>query len=166
MKPWLRYLLVGIGGLVLGIVVAKYTLPPRVEIRTETKVEVQEKLVYRDKIVKEQGPVRVTTKTVTVPGPAGPTVTVEKIVEKDRVVTVTVKEGAATIDTKEESKSSKIIDSRPWLALEAMGAIAPATGRWAGSGGAQVRALGPLWVGAGVVVADTLYVGPSIRWEF
>lgn len=166
MKPWMRYALVGVAGLALGIVVAKYTLPPRVTVRTETKVEVQEKIVYRDRIVKEEGPVRVVTRTRTVPGPAGPTVEVEKIVEREKVVTVTVREGGSDTQTKVEEKKEKITDSRPWLALEASGALAPTSGRWAWTGGAQIRALGPVWVGAGVVVADTLYVGPSIRLEF
>jgi hypothetical protein len=162
MKPWLVYLLVALSGLALGIVVAKYTLPPRVEER-ERVVE-REVVKWKDKEIVTQGPVRVTTKTVTVPGPAGPTVTVEKIVEKEKVVTVHVQDGSA--DTSSEREKEKITDSRPWFALEAAGAIAPATGRWAWTGGAQFRVIGPLWAGAGVVVTDTLYVGPSLRMEF
>lgn len=166
MKPWMRFALAGVAGLVLGIVIAKYTLPPRTITKTEIKTVVQEKIVYQDRVVKEEGPVRVVTKTVTVPGPAGPTVTVEKIVEKEKVVTQTVREGGVDTVVQTEIVEKKVVDSRPWLALEAMGAIAPDTGRWAWSGDAQIRVLGPVWLGAGVVRTDTWYVGPSARVEF
>ena len=166
MKPWMRYALIGVAGLVLGIVIAKYTLPPRVVVKTEIKTEVQERVVYKDRVVVEKGPERVTTRTVTVPGPAGPTVTVEKVVEKEKIVTVRENTGRTDVVIQNEERSEKIVDSRPWLALEAAGSVAPATGRWAWSGGAQIRLLGPIWAGVGVVKADTWYVGPSARIEF
>lgn len=166
MKPWMRYALCALGGLALGIVVAKYTLPPKVTVRTEIKTEVQERVVYKDRVVVEKGPERVTTRTVTVPGPAGPTVTVEKVVEKEKIVTVKDSTGRTDVVVQQAEKTEKISDSRPWLALEAMGAIAPGTSQWAWSGGAQIRLLGPIWAGVGVVKADTWYVGPSARIEF
>ena len=161
MKPWMLQVLAVVAGIALGIVVAKYTLPPRTVTRTETKFE--EKIVYQDRIVKEQGPVRITERTVTVPGPQGPTVTVDRIIEKEKIVTVTVHEGAS--ETREEAKTEKIVDARSWFALEGMAAIS-LDGRWAGAGSAQIRLLGPLWVGAGVIKADTWYPGAAVRWEF
>jgi hypothetical protein len=166
MKPWMIYVLCVVGGTAGGIAIAKYTLPPKTVTKTETVVQVVEKIVYRDNIVKEQGPVRIVTKTTTVPGPAGPTVTVEKIVEKEKIVTVTVREGAAATDTKVEDRTSKTVDARSWLALEGMAGIDPGTGRWAGSGAATMRILGPLWLGAGVIKAEAWYFGPAARWEF
>ena len=166
MKPWMIYSAVAVGGICLGVVGAKYTLPPRTITKTEIKTEVQEKVVYKDRVVIEKGPERVTTRTVTVPGPAGPTVTVEKVVEKEKIVTVRDSAGRTDTVIQQVDRSEKTVDSRPWLALEAMASIAPASGRWAWSGGAQIRVLGPLWLGAGVVKADTWYVGPSARIEF
>jgi hypothetical protein len=166
MKPWLKYLLTALGGLALGIVIAKYTLPPRIEERERVVVKEVEVVKWKDREVVVEGPVRVTTKTVTVPGPAGPTVTVEKIVEKEKVVTVHTQGKDTNTTTYVERETEKVTDSRPWLALEAMGAIAPTTGSWAWSGGVQFRALGPVWIGAGVLKADTWYVGPMARWEF
>ena len=159
--PWMRYAGVALGGLVGGFFICKYTLPPRTVTITETKVV--ERIVYQDKIVKEQGPVRVVTRTTTVPGPAGPTVTVEKVVEKEKVVTVTVKEGASV--TAAEGKTSVTVDNRSWVALEASLGVG-AGGRLAYTGGAQMRVLGPLWLGAGVIKADLWYIGPSARVEF
>jgi hypothetical protein len=159
--PWMRYAGVALGGLVGGFFICKYTLPPRTVTKTEMKIV--EKIVYQDRIVKEQGPVRTVTRTTTVPGPAGPTVTVEKIVEKEKVVTVTVKEGSST--TAADSKSSVTVDNRPWVALEASLGLG-AEARIAYTAGAQMRVLGPLWLGAGVIKADTWYVGPSARVEF
>jgi hypothetical protein len=166
MKPWMRYALVALAGLVLGIVIAKYTLPPKTITKTETKVQVVEKIVYRDNIVKEQGPVRIVTKTTTVPGPAGPTVTVEKVVEKEKIVTVTVREGASATDTKVSEKTSKTVDNRPVFALSGLGGIDLSSGRWAFSGDATVRLFGPVWIGAGAIKADTWYFGPAARIEF
>jgi hypothetical protein len=155
-----------VAGLCGGVVVAKYTLPPKTVTKTETKIQIQEKIVYQDRIVKEQGPVRITTKTVTVPGPAGPTVTVEKVVEKDKVTTVIVNQGGVDTTTKMDEKTSKTVDARSWLALEGVAGIAPGTGRWAGSGAATMRVFGPLWAGVGIIKADTWYFGPAARWEF
>jgi hypothetical protein len=150
-----------VSGLVAGFFTCKYTLPPRTVTKIETKIE--EKIVYRDNIVKEQGPVRIVTRTTTVPGPAGPTVTVEKIVEKEKVVTVTVKEGGSS--TVLDTKSSVTVDNRPWIAVEGSLGLG-FEGRFAYSAGAQMRVLGPIWLGAGVIKADTWYVGPSVRVEF
>ena len=166
MKPWLKIALAALAGLVLGIVVAKYTLPPKITERTVTKVETVEVVKWKEKVVIEKGPEKVTTRTVTVPGPAGPTVTVEKIVEKEKIVTVRDNSGASNTATDTSSEHSKITDSRPWLALDFMGAIAPGSNQWAWTGGAQIRVIGPVWVGAGAVKADRWYLGPSARIEF
>ena len=166
MKPWMRYALVALAGLALGIVVAKYTLPPRTVTKIEVKTEVQEKVVYKDRVVVEKGPERITTRTVSVPGPAGPTVTVEKIVEKEKIVTVKDSSGRTDTGIQQVEKSEKTVDNRAWMALDFMGAIAPGSNQWAWTGGAQIRVIGPVWVGAGAVKADRWYVGPSVRMEF
>jgi len=164
-KPWMLYALAGAGGLVLGIVVAKYTLPPKTITKTETKIEQVEVVKWRDREVKVEGPVKVVTKTTTVPGPAGPTVVVEKVVTKESVTTVIDNSGASTTGTKVDEKTSKTVDNRAWFAIEGAGALSM-DGRWAWSGAAQIRVLGPLWLGAGVIKADTWYVGPTARMEF
>lgn len=166
MKPWMKYAACALGGLVLGVVVAKYTLPPKTITKTETKIQVVEKIVYRDNIVKEQGPVRVVTRTKTVPGPAGPTVEVEKIVEREKVVTVTVREGTSDTATKVEEKTSKTVDNRSVFALGGVGGMDLSTGRWAFSGDATMRVIGPLWLGVGVIKADSWFFGPAARIEF
>lgn len=165
MKPWMKYAACALGGLVLGIVVAKYTLPPRTVTKTEIKTVIQERIVYQDRVVVEKGPERVTTRTVTVPGPAGPTVTVEKVVEKEKIVTV--KDSTGRVDTvvQEREVTSKTVDNRSWFALEGMAGLA-VDGRWAGAGSLQLRLLGPLWLGPGVIKADTWYYGAGARFEF
>lgn len=165
MKPWMRYALCAIAGIVGGIVVAKYTLPPRVEERVVTKTEWKDRIEWRDRVVKEEGPVRIVTKTVTTPGPAGPTVTVEKIVEKEKVVTKTVEVGRQDSQGKDTVEASKVTDSRPWFALEGQAGLA-VDGRWAGAGSAQFRLLGPFWAGPGAIKADTWYYGAAARMEF
>jgi hypothetical protein len=165
MKPWMIYALCVVGGTAGGIAIAKYTLPPRVEIKTETKIQEVEVVKWREKVVVEKGPVKVTTRTVTVPGPAGPTVTVDRIVEKDKVVYVKDGSGSRDTVTQVDEKTSKVIDSRPWMALEGTAGLG-LNGRWAGQGAATVRVLGPVWLGLGAIYADTLYLGPAARWEF
>lgn len=165
MKPWMRYALAALGGLVLGIVIAKYTLPPRVTEKVVTKTEWKDRIEWRDRVVKEEGPVRIVTRTRTVPGPAGPTVEVEKIVEKEKVVTKTVEVGRQDTQGKDTVEASKVTDARPWLALEALGALGP-EGRWAGAGSVQARLLGPLWLGPGVIKAEAWYFGVAGRVEF
>jgi hypothetical protein len=166
MKPWMIYVLCAVGGIVGGIVIAKYTLPPKTVTKTETVVQVVEKIVYRDNIVKEQGPVRIVTRTKTVPGPDGPTVEVERIVEKEKIVTVTVREGASDTNTRVEDRTSKTVDNRPVFALGGLGGMDLSTGRWAFSGEATVRIIGPLWLGAGAIKADSWFFGPAARIEF
>lgn len=152
-------------GLVGGFFICKYTLPPRTVTKIETKIEVQEKVVYKDKVVIEKGPERITTRTVTVPGPAGPTVTVEKIVEKEKIVTVKDSSGRTDTVIQQAEKTSVTVDNRPWVAVEGMLGLG-SEARIAYSVGAQMRVLGPIWLGAGFIKANTWYVGPSARVEF
>jgi hypothetical protein len=162
----MKYALVALSGLVGGIVIAKYTLPPKVTEKVVIQTKEVEVVKWKDRIVTEKGPERITTRTVTVPGPAGPTVTVEKVIEKEKIVTRVVKEGGVdrTIDTKEEA--SKVTENRPVFALSALGGIDLSSGRWAFEGDATVRVLGPIWLGVGAIKADAWYFGPSARWEF
>lgn len=166
LQPWMKYALCVAGGLGGGIVVAKYTLPPKTVTKIEVKTVVQEKIVYKDRVVVEQGPVRVVTRTTTVPGPAGPTVTVEKVVEKEKIVTV--KDSSGRVDTVVQEKvvSTKTVESRPAFALGGVGGMDLSTGRWAFSGDATVRIFGPVWLGAGVIKADSWFFGPAARIEF
>jgi hypothetical protein len=161
----MRYALVAVAGLGLGIVIAKYTLPPRTVTKTEIKTETVEVVKWKDRIVEVQGPTKTTIKTVTVPGPAGPTVTVEKVIEKEKVVTVHDSTGGSTTSIATDEKTSKTVDARSWFALEGMAAVS-LEGRWAGAGSAQLRLLGPLWAGVGAIKADTWYYGAAARWEF
>lgn len=166
LPTWSRYVLVALAGLGSGTVIARYTLPPKVTERVVTKVETVEVVKWKEKVVVEQGPVRVVTKTVTVPGPQGSTVTVEKIVEKGKVVTVHDNSGSSQQATSSESSASKITDRRPWAAVGLGGYIAPTTGKLAWDANVTFRVLGPLWVGAGGLKADTYYLGPVARLEF
>jgi hypothetical protein len=155
-----------IGGIGAGIVIAKYTLPPRIEERVVTKVEVREVEKWKDRVVVEKGPERVTTRTVTTPGPQGPTVTVEKIVEKEKIVTVRDSSGTRDTARTDESEKVRIEDSRAWFALEGGAGIGLSTGAIAWNAGAQFRVFGLAWAGAQVIKADQVYIGPSVRFEF
>lgn len=166
MKPWHLNVLILAGGLAGGTVIARYTLPPKVVEKEKVVVQEKEVVKWKDRTVVEKGPVRIVTKTVTVPGPQGPTVTVERVVEKEKVVTVVNQDAEVQSNSTILTEREKTTDSRPWFAVEASGVLAPTTGRWAWTGGAQIRVLGPVWVGAGVVKADEWYVGPSARVEF
>ena len=165
MNPWLRYVLIAVGGIVVGIFSAKYVMPPRVEIREVLTVKEVEVVKWKDRVVVEQGPQRVVTRTVTTPGPQGPTITVEKIVEKERIVTVKDSTGSKDTTTEVQKESVKITDSRPWIAVEGLVGLG-GEGRLAYSFGAQMRILGPIWLGAGAIKSETWYVGPSVRLEF
>ena len=71
--------------------------PSRVVTQTQTVEVEKEKVVYRDRVVK--GPVVVREKRVEVPGPAGPTVTVERVVERAPVVRETARDTATDTTT-------------------------------------------------------------------
>jgi hypothetical protein len=165
MKPWLLTTLVGLGCFVGGGVAYKYMMPPKVTERIVTVTKEIEVVKWQDRLVEVQGPVRTTTRTVTTPGPVGPTVVVEQIVEKEKVVIRTVHDGSSASSTDTYVDKSKITDNRPWVAVEGMLGLG-GEGRIAYSAGAQMRVLGPIWLGAGFIKADTWYVGPSARIEF
>ena len=165
MKPWLFTTLVGLGCFVGGGVAYKYLMPPKVTERIVTVTKEIEVVKWQDRLVEVQGPVRTTTKTVTVPGPMGPTVTVEQVVEKEKVVIRTVHDGSSSSSTDTSVDKSKVTENRPWIAVEGSLGLG-FEGRFAYSAGAQMRILGPLWLGAGVIKADTWYIGPSVRVEF
>lgn len=166
MKPWVIHVLCAVGGVAAGVVIAKYTLPPRVTTKIETRTEIQEVVKWKDREVVVEGPVRETTRTVTVPGPAGPTVTVEKVVEREKIVTVHDNTGTSQINQDVETKAEKTVDSRPWFALEAGVGIGVPSGTLAYTGSAQFRIFGPIWAGPSVIKADTWYPGATLRWEF
>ena len=164
-RPYLIPVACAVGGIVAGTVVARYTLPPRVQEKVVTKVEWKDRVEWRERVVKEQGPVRIVTRTVTVPGPQGPTVTVEKVVEKEKVVTQRVEVGREESQGRAQETASRTEDRRPWVAVEALGAVNP-QGEWAGAGSVQFRVLGPLWVGPGVIKANGWFLGAAGRVEF
>jgi hypothetical protein len=166
MKPWMIYALCVTGGVAGGVVIAKYTLPPKVTEKVVIQTKEIEVVRWKDRVVVEKGPERVTTRTVTVPGPAGPTVTVEKVVEKEKIVTRTVKEGGVDTVIVNRQEASKVTESRPVFALGGVGGMDLSSGRFAFSGDATLRILGPLWLGAGIVKADAWYFGPAVRIEF
>lgn len=154
-----------VSGLVGGFFICKYTLPPKVTERIVTVTKEVEVVKWKDRVVEVQGPVKTTIKTVTVPGPMGPTVTVEKVIEKEKVVIQTVHDGSSASSTDTSVDKSKVTENRSWLAVEASLGVG-SEGRLAYTGGAQMRVLGPIWLGAGVIKADIWYVGPSARIEF
>ena len=166
MKPWMKYALAALSGLVGGAVIAKYTLPPKVTEKVVIQYKEVEVVKWKDRTVTEKGPERITTRTVTVPGPAGPTVTVEKVVEKEKIVVRTVKEGGVDTVIVNREEASRVTENRPVFALGGLGGIDPSSGRWAFSGEATVRILGPVWLGAGAIKADSWFFGPAARIEF
>ncbi len=165
MKPWMIYALCVVGGLAGGIVIAKYTMPPKTITRVETKTETVEVVKWKDREVMVEGPVRETTKTVTVPGPAGPTVTVEKVVEREKIVTIHDNSGTSQINQDVETKTEKVVDARSWLAVEAGIGIGIPSGNVAYTGSVQMRLFG-IWAGPSFIKADTWYPGATVRWEF
>lgn len=74
--------------------------------RVVTKVET----VEVEKVVKVAGPVRVVTKRVEVPGPAGPTVTVERVVERGPTTTTTDTASSGTVAQASEKVVEKIVE--------------------------------------------------------
>ena len=166
----LRPLLIPAVCAVAGLAVGRFLTPAKVEEKVVTKVETVEVVKWKDKIVEVQGPVRVTTKTVTVPGPQGPTVTVEKVVEKEKIVTVHDSTGSDTTGTNVETVKEKVTDSyRPWIAAEGIGAFSLTQVAWPpvewGVMG-SIRVLGPLWLGAGVMKDSTWRPAATVRLEF
>jgi hypothetical protein len=153
----------GLGG---GYVAGRYTTSVKVTERIVTVTKEVEVVKWQDRLVEVQGPVRTTTKTVTVPGPMGPTVTVEKVVEKEKVVIQTVHDGSSNSSTDTSVDKSKVTDARPWIAAEGMAGWAPSNAQFLWGATGQIRVLGPLWLGAGVVKADTWYPTAVLRLEF
>jgi hypothetical protein len=142
-----RYWLIACGVSVLAAYgTGRFASPTRVETRDVERVVT--KVEYRDRVVKVQGPVRIVTKTLTVPGPAGPTVTVERVVTRDPVTTTIDTTGTGSQAT--EKIVEKIVErDAPRLTL--LGTIGtditnpkPVYG-----GFVAARIAGPLTVGAG-----------------
>jgi hypothetical protein len=126
----------------------RFMAPTKVETREVVKtVEV---VKWRDREVVTKGPVKVVTRTVTVPGPEGPTVTVDRVVEREKVVTVHT-QGADTVTTNEKIVEKLVERDAPRVTLAATigagfsseGVTAPAYGVLA-----LGRVAGPFVVGA------------------
>ena len=147
-RPWWVWALVAVAALVASFGAGRFMAPTKVEVREVTKtVEV---VKWRDREVVTQGPVRVVTRTKTVPGPAGPTVEVEKIVEREKVVTVHT-QGADTVTTNEVVKEKIVERDAPRITLAAtVGAGFSSSGLTAPAYGllAMGRIAGPLVIGA------------------
>jgi hypothetical protein len=116
----------------------RYAAPTKVEVREVEKVV--EVVKWRDREVITKGPVTVVTKTRTVPGPAGPTIEVEKVVIREKVVTVHT-QGVDTVTETEKVVEKLVERDAPRLTLGATigWAGVPTYGAYAG-----VRILGPL----------------------
>jgi hypothetical protein len=117
---WLReHPRVAVGGavavaLVAGVGIGRFTLPTKVEEREV--VRTVEVVKWRDREVITKGPVKVVTKTVTTPGPAGPTVTVDREVFRDKVVTVHV-QGKDTVTEKDRLVEKVVERDAPRVAV-------------------------------------------------
>lgn len=74
---------------------SKPSPPPKIEVKYEDRVE------YRDRVVTKEvaGPVKVVVRKISVPGPQGPTVTVEKVVERAGETREVVREVAGEVKT-------------------------------------------------------------------
>lgn len=161
---------VAVGGavalaLAAGVGVGRYSQPTKVEVReVERQVEV---IRWRDREVKTEGPVRIVTRTKTVPGPAGPVVEVERIVEREKVVTVHT-QGADTVTTREVEKEKLVERDAPRVAVfgtvglpfSAGGVGAPQFGL-----AATARVLGPVSVivaGSGGATGGQATVGVGL----
>jgi hypothetical protein len=160
-RPWTWAAATGVALGIAGYGAGRFAAPTKVETReVERVVEV---VKWRDRETVVEGPVRVVTKTVTVPGPEGATITVEKIVEKERVVTVHTQ--GADVTTETERVVEKLVErDAPRVTLAAtVGAGFSAAGVTAPSYGvlALGRVLGPLVVGA--QAEGNLQAG-SARW--
>jgi hypothetical protein len=144
MISWLReHPRVAAGGacvvaLAAGVGVGRYSAPTKVETReVERVVEV---VRWRDREVVTKGPVKVVTRTVTTPGPQGPTVTVDRIVEQEKVVTVHT-QGLDTTTEVERLTEKVVTRDAPRLTL---GATVGYAGVPTYGGFATIRILGPL----------------------
>jgi hypothetical protein len=86
------------------------------KVETREVVKTVEVVKWRDREVVTQGPVKVVTRTVTTPGPAGPTVTVDRVVEREKVVTVHT-QGTDTVTTNEVIKEKLVERDAPRVAV-------------------------------------------------
>jgi hypothetical protein len=141
-----KWILVSVAAAALGFGAGQLLKPAKVVTKVEERVV--EKVVYRDRLVKEQGPVRIVTKTVTTPGKDGPTITVEKVVEKEKVVTVRVRDGEST--TNSTTVSEKTVTNE-YPRFTVLGTVGVNLADWKPAYGGQAlyRVLGPIQVGAG-----------------
>lgn len=156
-------------GFALGAFVGRSLAPTKIQTKEVVKVETVEVVKWKEKIVQVKGPVRIITRTVKVPGPQGETVTVEKIVEREKVVTVRDDSGTSATATDEERIKEKVVESRPWAAVQLEGAWDVGKLTWepqVWSLNGSFRVLGPLWVGGGVTRADKWMPQIVARWEF
>ena len=98
------------GALAVGFGAGRYSAPTKVETREVVKTEQVEVVRWQDRVVVEKGPVREVTKTVTVPGPQGPTVTVERVVEREKVVTVKDSQGTDMAAAASEKVVERLVE--------------------------------------------------------
>lgn len=126
----------------------RYSAPTRVETREVTKVETVEVVKWQDRETKVEGPVRVVERRVEVPGPQGPTVTVEKVVEREKVVTVHDSQGTDMAAAASEKVVERLVerDAPRWTVGGTIGAGMASGALQPPSYGALVgyRLLGPL----------------------
>ena len=140
MRPSLRWALAG--ALLLGsFALGRFTVSERVVTKVETQVE------YRERIVEKrvEGPVRERIVTRTTPGPQGPTVYVDRVIERGPVVTDRTTDGEGTSLT----RSLTVRDPQPrWMVGASAGLhlTSPLDGiAWGGE--VRYRFAGPFWLG-------------------
>jgi hypothetical protein len=117
-------------------------------VRTETKnVYVDREVVkWRDVEKKVEGPVRVVVKTRLVPGPQGPVVERERVVERGAVTTERASDGQASRSTQIETKTVSEYDRAHWLLGASVGMQIGKPGEVYG-GQILYRVIGPAWLG-------------------
>jgi hypothetical protein len=142
-----KWILVSVAAAALGFGAGQLLKPAKVVTKVEERVV--EKVVYRDRLVKEQGPVRIVTKTVTTPGKDGPTITVEKVVEKEKIVTVRVRDGESTTNSTTVSEKTVTNEYPRFTVLGTVGTDVNLKLPIVYGGQALYRVLGPIQVGAG-----------------
>lgn len=144
--------------------------------RTSAPVKVEERIKYENRFVyqlyrdetkrEERGPERIVERRVEVPGPAGPTITIERVIERGPVVVTHDLRLSSSVVATEASESSRVVTRgrSGWRASVAADplrlSLDPAAFRF----GVERRLFGPLWLGASYQHGDRMLLTVAGEW--
>ncbi len=166
------YVLGGVGLVLFGVAIGRFTFAPKVTTKTETKTDIKYVDRWHTVVVKEKAKDRVVHRVVVVaPTPAGPvttTTTDAHTITHTDTHTDTTKTDSGT--DKSDVKSISITDSRPQWRVGAMGGVLIVPNQqpsWLVGPSVERRIAGPVWLGLwGVGGPKGGAVGGQLHVEF